>query len=448
MRAVIGKKALLLALGAMLPLWYVMAYHLDRSDFGLLILLFAALFALYGLSCASVINRQTYWIAIGGAILVRLLLIPSLPWLSDDIYRFIWDGRLLAQGIDPLAHVPRWFMQHPDTTASLKGIEVGLFQKLNSPDYYTVYPPFCQGIFSLAGWLFPQSEWGSIIFLRSLMIIAEGTTLFLLSKLCKYFQLPYRSTILFALNPLVIAELTGNLHFEGFMITFLLGAFWLILQSQILKGGILMSAGIATKLLPLIFLPGLIRRLGWLKTIGYGIMSGIILGASLLLISHTDRLWHMAQSLDLYFQTFEFNASCYYLFRWLGFQWQGYNMVSTIGPVLGFISAAGIIGYAIFEKKPTLKNWPTSIILSLTIYLALSTTVHPWYITPALAFGIFTRFWFPWVWSFTVLLSYATYQTTDFQENYALTAFEYLVTFLVLGFDLWKNFKQKGGVVV
>lgn len=438
MRGLLQKPVLLVSLIVMIPLWYGIGYQLERAAFPVLISLFSALFGCYILVCWNVRDTHSYWWALGFAIGLRLMLLPAVPFLSDDVYRFIWDGRLLAQGMDPFAHTPRWLMQHTEVRESLVGLTPALFEKLNSPDYYTVYPPFCQGVFGLAGWLFPKSILGSIVLLRSLMINAELVSFYLLHKLVSYFHLPMHTVLLYALNPLVLAELTGNLHLEGFMIAFLLGAFWLLLKQQWALSGLFFSGAVLAKLLPLVFLPGLLRRIGWLRAAGYGFLSLVLLLGGFLAVSSVDQLSHMLASVDLYFRTFEFNASFYYLLRWVGFQWQGYNMISTIGPSLGVLTAIVVLTYALCERVPAISNWPSFIVTSLAIYLALTTTVHPWYVTPLVAFGALTRFWFPFVWAFVVLFSYATYQVEPYQEVYWLTALEYLSVAATLVFDYWR----------
>ncbi len=70
----------------------------------------------------------------------RLLLLFSLPNLSDDVYRFICDGRLAANGINPFSHLPAEIMQMPPVT----GITKELFGELNSPRYYKIYPTVLQ----------------------------------------------------------------------------------------------------------------------------------------------------------------------------------------------------------------------------------------------------------------------------------------------------------------
>ena len=437
-------QTLAVGLLGMAGLLYLLTYHVDRSQFAFLVALFSGMFGLYAWLSLSIKSFKPYQLALGGAILLRLILLPAIPWLSDDVFRFIWDGRLLAQGVDPFAHTPQWFIEHPKTLNDLPGVDQSLFGKLNSPDYYTVYPPFCQGLFALAGWLCPHSEWGAMLVLRGFMLMAEGVSLYILEQLRQRFNLPYRVVLLYALNPLVIAELTGNLHFEGFMITFLLGTFWLAIRGRWFWGTVAFAGAFLAKLLPVIYLPGLIRRTGWPFPVLTGFLSMVFLAATMLWISSPKQLWNMGQSLDLYFQTFEFNASVYYLLRWMGFQWAGYNMISTIGPILAALATILILLYAYQESNPKVSNWAKAIVLTSALYLAMATTVHPWYVTPLIAFSVFTSYTFPLVWSFTIILSYATYQTTPYQEQYELTALSYLIVYSVAAYEIWGKPSKTG----
>ena len=92
---------------------YVLGYQTPRDNFGQFIFLFLASFALfYSLS----LNRQEwnfkFFLVI--AIAVRLLLLLAAPELSNDFYRFIWDGELITKGINPYAHTPNELMDMTD----------------------------------------------------------------------------------------------------------------------------------------------------------------------------------------------------------------------------------------------------------------------------------------------------------------------------------------------
>ena len=91
------------------------------------------------------------WV-IGIAILTRLLVIPAFPSLSDDIFRFIWDGRVWHEGISAYAQLPIDLIGRSDTLTQ------SLFDSLNSHKYFSLYPPIAQGIFGLAT-LFPSDSY-------------------------------------------------------------------------------------------------------------------------------------------------------------------------------------------------------------------------------------------------------------------------------------------------
>jgi len=82
---------------------------------------------------------------------------------------------------------------------------------------------------------------------------------------------------------------------------------------------------------------------------------------------------------------------------------------------------------------------------SFTIYLFLSTTVHPWYIATILMLSVFTNYKFPLVWSFIVIISYLAYANTDNTENLWVIALEYVVVFSVF---IWELLKKRNKTVI
>jgi uncharacterized membrane protein len=91
----------------------------------------------------------------------------------------------------------------------------------------------------------------------------------MLKELLLYFKLPPKKIVWYALNPLIILELTGNLHFEVFAIFFLLASFYLLLKERQTLSALLFSLAVCIKLIPLIFLPSLLPYLGIRKASYY-----------------------------------------------------------------------------------------------------------------------------------------------------------------------------------
>lgn len=205
-----------------------LGYTVQQSEFGELWMWYGPLYGIYTWTLWREWNDREVLLLFAAGFLTRLALIGALPGLSDDLYRFLWDGRLWAQGYNPFDQLPLYYLEQG---AAIRGITPSLYEQLNSPEYYTIYPPVAQGTFALAAWLFPENLMGGAIVLRSFLLLCELGSLWLIWNLLRHFQLPLARGLIYALNPLIIIEITGNLHYEGAMIFFLLLAFWWLVRN-------------------------------------------------------------------------------------------------------------------------------------------------------------------------------------------------------------------------
>ncbi|MFN0036572.1 MAG: hypothetical protein ACKVUS_16015 [Saprospiraceae bacterium] len=446
-----------------------LGYFAQRSDFQTFIVAYAAFFGLYVWVAffqqkyfSLTQTRYLLWLGIG----LRVLLLFSTPNLSDDYARFLWDGHLTAAGIHPFAHPPAYFIENQILPP---GITPALFAKLNSPEYFTVYPPVCQAVFALAAWLFPTSELGGVFVMKLFLLACEVGTIWLLSchserseesvgecttrghpqiHRCALNDTPHfcRATA-YALNPLLILEICGNCHFEGAMIFFLLAGMAALQRGRVAKGAIWWALATASKMLPLLFLPIVWRWLGWRRGLFFNTIFAVVclvLFAPVLAV-----LPNILESLDLYFRQFQFNASIYYLVREVGFSEIGWDIGEFSGPALGGLTVLGVLVIAAltttFRKFQTFGklNLETALLFALLLYLSLSATVQPWYATVPLALSLLTRWRFAIVWSGVVVLSYSHYAGGGLQENYWLIGLEYAVLWTFFLWECWRVFVQK-----
>lgn len=421
--------------------YYFLAYEIPRHNTFALFTAFGILFLIYVWIVNGSSNQTvSFWIVV--SLCFRATLLFVLPQLSDDFYRFIWDGRLWAAGQHPFAALPSEFL-----SLHIPGIDQDIYSRLNSKEYFAIYPPVSQYVFWIAVKISPHSILGSVMVMRVLVLLAEIGTIFLMKELLKKFNGPEKNVLFYALNPLIIMELTGNLHFEGFIIFFLLLAVFFLTRKRLLSSAAVIGLAICTKLLPLIFLPLFIGRLTVKNLITYF----LIVATTSLVLFFPFFDWEVVNSLrssvGLYFTKFEFNASLYYLVREFGFWRYGYNIIQTVGWKLGLITLILILIFVWIRNRKSktkqddsanhvlLQDW----MWMLSIYFLFATTLHPWYISTLLALSVFTPYRYPTVWTGMILLTYAGYTADSFHEILWLTAIQYILVIGYLAYELWNR---------
>lgn len=425
-----AKLSLYLMLFVSLLGYILTGYFTERSNFSLLISVYATLFTIYFIVLRNK-NQFNFNVLLISGIVFRFCLIFSVPALSDDFYRFIWDGRIQQLGFNPFDYTPRELLMHSND------LFLGqLFASLNSPDYFSVYPQFCQIIFRIAALIGQDSLYLTVISLKAMIFISEIGTIFLLRSLLIFRKKDPSLLLIYALNPLIIIELTGNIHFEAFMISFTLLSILLLFYQKLGTSAAALSLAIQAKILPLVSIPLLLKEIGLRKTVFYGLISLVIIVLmSIDLIIEPERMQHINESLNLYYGKFEFNGGFYLIMRSIGWWIMGYNPISIISKLLILLSLMAML-YVYLREKDLFSG----LFWVLTIYLIFGAVVHPWYLSSLIALSIFVRYRFILLWSALIPLSYFTYRAIPYSENYWLVGIEYV---LVLGYLIWElNFKK------
>jgi hypothetical protein len=286
--------------------------------------------------------------------------------------------------------------------------------------------------------------------LRLIIITADIGIIYLGKKLLEALNLPKSRIFLYALNPLIIIELTGNLHFEGVMLFFLLWSLYLLHKGKWQWAAVVFAFSIGTKLITLMLLPLFFKyvkklenntnKLKGLKTVisFYSLVGLAIIGLYVPFLSF-QFLENYTSSIGLWFGQFEFNASLYYIARAFGYWFTGFNLISTISPILSILTFLSILGLALFRRNYTTQQLITSMLFATSVYFFLSTTVHPWYISTLVVLCVFNNYRYPIVWTLCIVLSYLAYSNENFKENLWIVGLEYLVVFSILLYELSKK---------
>ncbi|MFD0932442.1 glycosyltransferase ArnT-like protein [Psychroflexus salinarum] len=370
----------------------------------------------------------------------------SIPELSQDFYRFIWDGILNNQGVNPYLHLPKELVE--SNTIDKKNLRGLLFDEMGelSINNYSTYPPVAQLLYSISYYLAGSNLLSNVVFLRLFNLLAEIGLVFYGLKMLGKIDLPKRNILLFILNPLVILESTFSLHFEIVMLFFLALSLYYLYSSRVYISALGVAAAIASKMLPLMFLPLIfpfmskkgklfnrnqILRFSKFVTV---LLSAIVLAYSIFWDS--EMLSKNFKTLSLYFTSFEFNASFYYALRWVGFELSGYNMIGVIGKLLLLITTLVVLFLSFKKKSIDFKTLLSYMLFASTAYYLFSTTVHPWYIMLPLFLSIFTKYRYMLLWSWLVFLSYSAYRLEGVEENYSLLGIQYAFLFTTISYEI------------
>ncbi len=417
------------------------AYDLQRVDSLKLLTLYGALFFL----CYKLIQFEKWnlrFMVVSG-LLLRGVFLLALPNLSQDFYRFIWDGRLVLEGLNPFALSPdAWMAQGgaPIGDAEVLHQGMGTLSAANLSNY----PPVNQYFFAAAAYLGGKTLLGPVLAMRGMIILADLGILYFSRRILRRINRAPNMIYWYFLNPLVIIELTGNLHFEGVMLFFFVLAMSLVLSGKWLLGTLPYALSIGVKLFPLLFLPLIPPLLGWKRSILFYLGTAAFLGLGLYPLYFPGFAENYAATLKLWFSNFEFNAGLYNVVEWVAV-WQGarpWEFIKAYGAVLPAVIALTTLAVSLVPAMKQQKYWFTGALLVSCLYYFTTTTVHPWYIIFPLLLGVFTSYRFVILWSATVIFSYLAYGPQGVEERPVFLLLEYLPVFGFLAYELLRHNKN------
>ena len=420
--------------------YYVLAYESDRSDFPKILALYAGLFIL----CFKLIQfeKWNHKLLVVAGILLRLVFLLAEPNLSQDYLRFIWDGRLVAMGVNPYLMSPNEIIEAGELLLpQAEFLQEGM-GKLSARNYSN-YPPLNQFMFGLAALLGGSSLLGTVVVMRLQLILADIGIYYFGRKLLKNMNRSPYLIFWYFLNPLVIIECTGNLHYEALMLFFFVLAFFLLSRKKPGWAALAFAASIGVKLIPLLFLPLFIGYFGFRKSLRFYLITGLTGILMVLPFYHPDFIGNYLTTIRLWYSNFEFNAGIYNGLKHLSAQYEvkPWKLIKTYGKIAQVLTLTAAIGLAFLSKKDQLQRLFILMLWLLTLHFGLASVVHPWYIVFLLLLTLYTDYRFPLWWSALVFLSYSAYSGDTYQEQLWLLAIEYLVVF---GFMLYEIFRIDG----
>lgn len=248
---------LLVALGGLSLIAYLWAREIQdlRQDTIAFELAFFFAFILYLAATIHVLHTpfQSSALCLGlialFAVLFRLQLLPMEPTLSDDMFRYIWDGRVQAQGVSPYRHPP-----NSPLLRSLREGDRSIWSNINRKSDITVYPPAAQASFAAIWHLVGDEPTG----FKAVFVLIEMIAVVPLLLLLRFFNKPPELSIIYLWSPLLIFEIAHSGHLDALVLPLLALSFWARVQERPWLLGTSLGLATGIKLFPALLLPALI----------------------------------------------------------------------------------------------------------------------------------------------------------------------------------------------
>ncbi len=358
----------------------------------------------------------------------RLILLPLDPSMSDDLYRYIWDGKMQAIGMNPYALAPKapylaiWRDSH-------------IHPLINHEYLRTLYPPVSEALFWVAYKLHPNGYLG----LKVLLLGAELTTLSLLAVWLRRQGLPMGRLLWYAWCPLPILELMLDGHLDGFGPPLLLATLLAAKARRPWLTGILYALGLLVKPLGLFVGPLLLWQFRWRGFLKLAIASACII--AMVNAPYLEASKMLVEQILHYSQHWYFNGPLFIVLD----QW---FVTSVTRPTLAltvflFAWLVPFLRGLTFEQR---------FLLPLTMYMLTTPTLYPWYIVWIAPWLVLApRVWLFWLVG-AILLAHTVQHTFVTTGKWAITApvfaVEFLPLLLLMLWAAWQHFRRHRGAWV
>ncbi|MGD8962295.1 MAG: glycosyltransferase 87 family protein [Desulfobacterales bacterium] len=402
---------------------FVKEIHLvTRSSIHFYVFLFLVLSLLYLIGIYLVFKYRSLWkhsrslvpIVILFALLFRAVLVPAVPVvLSGDMYRYIWDGRIQHNGMNPYRHPP-----DADELKSLRDDHI--YPHINRKSYPTLYPAGAQLFFRLFHMIVGDSVSG----FKVLTILFDTLTLFVLLALLKVYRYDGWRLFIYAWNPLVIFEIAYSGHLEGLTVFWMLLACYLSATGRHLPGAAALAVSSAIKLYPALLLPALLNR-------GQRITGLLAFAITILLLympflgAGRKVLGFLPIYLQNPYESFNLGLKTVLIQLLPQINYSLWSIVFLLG-----LAAAGL---AVFFKdkhpNPTIRY--AFILMGLLVVL-MPASLHPWYVIIVIPFLCFYPAVAWLLFSCMVTLSYLKYVSSTGSMPAWILVLEYGLLFALL----------------
>lgn len=359
------------------------------------------------------------------SIILRILFLFISPIGSDDYYRYLWDGKVIANGINPYKYAP-------SDEALLNLHSEDLPEKINFPHIKTIYPPLSLDLFYITYIIGGESAVG----IKILLLLFELFTIAGIYLILRERKLPFKNILLYALAPLPLFQFFIDAHVDGFGLPLLIFSIYFYLKNKKIASLVLLGLSISVKPIGLILLPILFmiekRTEAKIKIVFIPVFVCVLLYLPFIFSTQLSLVF---EALTNFTVNWTFNGFVFEIFNSFLNDNQKSRLICAILFIITYLPV-------IFSRKAFLNK----IYLSLFLLLIFSPVVHPWYVTwLAVLLPIVPR-WSGILYTNLVCLIVFTilnYQLYDVWKNYPIVlVIEYVPVLILFLYELFRKYNR------
>ena len=303
------------------------------------------------------ISQKYIYSFLAAIVILRIVFIPVHPIGSDDYYRYLWDGKLQVNGINPYAYAP--------DAKELTYLHSEILPKyVNHANMKTLYPPLTEILFYISYLISGESYLG----LKLLLLFFDLITIYGIFLILKKLNINKKYLLLYAFSPLPIFQFFVDAHADGFGLAFIILAIFFYLDNRKILSYIMIGLSICIKPIGLLFIPLLFfTEKSISERIKVILIPVFICTAMYIPYVFTGTPF---QALIKFTENWTFNGI---IFDILNSFMHNNQKVRLICGIIYFF----IFLFILFKEKDLLEK----IYLSIFLLLIFSPVVHPWYVS-------------------------------------------------------------------
>jgi alpha-1,6-mannosyltransferase len=306
-------------------------------------------------------SRVVFILILIFAALFRLSILFSPPYLSDDIYRYVWDGRVQAAGINPYRYIPA-----DPSLAHLRDEKI--YPHMNRRDTApTMYPPVAEAVWFLTTRLSESVTW-----MKVTMVGFEAFAVWALVQLLGSFGLARQRVLIYAWHPLAVWEFAGSGHLDAMAIAFIALALLVRRRNAATLTGVALAGATLVKFFPAVLFPALYKRWNWKMPLAF-VLTIVVAYLPYLGVGPVRVLGYLpgyaSEKGIISGQQFLILASLRYLF----------NVPTIVYLIAAFFLLTALSCWLMRNQERDEPDYVRSSLIIASVFMVLLTPHYPWY---------------------------------------------------------------------